>query len=193
MAEQGPGGGPTGHGAGDGRAVLVCSPGEAEASWDACVDLLAPGDAEGVDLLYVCFSGDPTARLDALRERGVPIERTAVASIGADVDGADPDRSYTLGDIEAVEELSDLGMYVRDVVFDWADDDAHTAVCFDSITEMLSRADLELTFEFLLVLVEGIRPSGAAAHFHFDPDAHDAQTRRTLEHLFDETISHGGE
>ena len=190
MAELGPGAGSDDPGSGDGRAVLVCSPAGGGGPWDACADLLSPGEDDPVDLLYVCFSGDPAARLDALRERGVSLDRTAVASIGADVEGADPDRTYTVGDIEAVEELSDLGMYVRDAVFDWADRDGPTAVCFDSVTEMLERADLELTFEFLLVLIEGIRPSGAVAHFHFDPEAHDGQTRRTLEHLFDETIEH---
>lgn len=188
MAEHGPGAGSADGGPGGGRAVLVCSAADGGAPWDACDDLLRFGDDEPVDLLYVCFSGDPAARLDALRERGVPLGRTAVASIGADVEDLDPDRTYTVADIEAVEELSDLGMYVRDAVFDWAADDAPTAVCFDSVTAMLERADVELTFEFLLVLIEGIRPSGAVAHFHFDPDAHDGQTRRTLEHLFDETV-----
>jgi len=177
-----------------GRAILLCAPSESLTRHDACLDLLVPTDGDAVDVLCVSLSGDPVDHLEAIRSQGVDVARTALASVGADrgVD-EDLDRSFSVESLETVDQLSDLGMYVREVLEDWAASDAPSVVCFDSVDDLLERADLDLVFEFLLVFVEGIRPWDPTAHFHFDPDEHDGTTRRTLAHLFDDVVDVDGD
>lgn len=170
----------------DGRAALLCSSPDPRGS---CLDAAVPSGAEAIDLLIVSFTGSPVDRLEAVRDRGLVVERSAVASVDDDPDEPGPvDRTYAVESVESVDRLSDLGMYIRDVVVEWAYDGNPSVVCFDAVDDLLARADLEVVFEFLLVVVEGIRPWGALAHFHFDPEAHDGATRRTLEPLFDEVV-----
>lgn len=174
------------------RAVLVSGTSAAEHE-TACTDLLEPSGADVVDVLFVSFLGVPRDRLETLRGRPVTVDRTAMITVGESGDaGFDPDRTVSLASVAAVDHLSELGSSVRDVLHDWAEKDATSVLCFDSVTALLERADLELTFEFLLVLIEGIRPTGTISHFHIDADAHDTTTLRTLEHVFDEVLELDG-
>lgn len=175
-----------------GSATLLCSSASAERIDEACVDLLVPSGAEAIDLLLVSLSGSAARRLDAIRERDVVVDRSAVTVVDDSTDGPDTiDRTYSVESVETVDRLSDLGMHIRDVVADWAYDGNPTVVCFDAVDDLIVRTDLEVTFEFFLVVVEGIRPWGAIAHFHFDPAEHEGETRRTIEPLFDELIGCG--
>ena len=172
----------------DGRATLLCAPRGDGSAGDACFEHLTPEEGTVVDLLMVSFSGDAEDRLDALRGRGVTVDRVAVATVDGSVSAGEVDRAYAVESIESMERLSDLGTYVRDVVADWAYDGNPSVVCFDAVDDLIVRSGLEVAFEFLLVLIEGVRPWGVDAHFHFDPAAHDGETRRTLEPLFDDVV-----
>lgn len=169
----------------EGRAVLVRSP-----AAGACAERLDRSAATAVDLLLVSVDGDASGRLEAIRGRGHPIDRVRVVTVGG-ATTPEADRSFAVEDVQSVEELSELGRYVRDVVVEWGGGEAATVVCFDSVTALLARVDLPLTFEFLLVLVDAIRPAGATAYFLHEPGAHDEQTLRTIQHIFDETIDDG--
>ena len=172
----------------DGRATLLCAPRGDGSSGDACLEHLTPDDGSVVDLLMVSFSGNAEERLGALRGRGITVDRVAVATVDGSVAAGEVDRAYAVESIQSMDRLSDLGMYVRDVVTDWAYDGNPSVVCFDAVDDLIDRSGLEVTFEFLLVLIEGVRPWGVDAHFHFDPAAHDGETRRTLEPLFDDVV-----
>ena len=166
------------------RATLVVAP---EGGDGACTPI--PGDDDGVNVLCVSFSGEPAARLDEIDRRGVTLARTGVVAVGDDgVDARDPDLAVTVERLESVDQLSELGTRVRDVTREWAGDDAPTVLCFDSIDDLLELAGVELAFEFLLVLIEGIRPAGVDSHFHFDPDAHEGASQRTIRQLFDDEV-----
>lgn len=173
-----------------GSAILVCAPGDRSVT---CPAVGVPEGVDSIDVLCVSIEGAPDARFAAIKEWGVALNRTGVVGVGADGSTpVDPDRAFSMDVTEDVEQLSTLGTNVRDTLQDWADVDNPTVLCFDSVTELLARADVDLTFEFLLVLTEAIRESGAVSHFHFDPAAHDGADRRTLEHVFDHVVEAGG-
>ena len=175
-----------GEGPAEGRAVLVNSPPDHD-----CAELLDRPAADALDLLLVTVDGDATARLGAIRDRGHPIDRVRVVSVG-DTAAPGADRRFGIEDVRTAEALSELGRYARDVVVEWRGREAATVVCFDSVTALLDRVELPLTFEFLLVLVDAIRPAGATAYFLYEPAAHGEQALRTIQHVFDETIDGDG-
>ena len=170
----------------NGRSTLVFAPAEGDG---ACPAPPIPDEGDGVNALCVSFSGEPTARLDDLARRGTPLARTGVVVVGDDdVDAREPDLTVAVERLESVDALSELGTRVRNVTREWAEDDVPTVLCFDSVDDLLAIAGVELAFEFLLVLVEGIRPAGVVSHFHFDPDAHEGTSQRTIRQLFDDEV-----
>lgn len=173
-----------------GSTILVCAPADRQPT---CPAVGVPDDVDTLNALCVSIEGDPESRLGAIRDWGVTLDRTGVVTAGSGGTVPEgPDRSYTIDVIEDVEQLSALGTNVRDTIRSWADGDSPTVLCFDSVTGLLARADMDLTFEFLLVLTEAIRGSGAVSHFHFDPTVHQGADRRTLEHVFDHVVEAGG-
>lgn len=173
-----------------GSAILVCAP---EDRQPTCPAVGVADDVDAINVLCVSIDGDPESRLRAIREWGVTLERTGVVSVETDeAVPPDPDCSYSIDVIEDVDQLSALGTNVRDTLNEWAEGEVPTVLCFDSVTSLLQRADMDLTFEFLLVLTESIRGSGAVSHFHYDPATQQGADRRTLEHVFDHVVEAGG-
>ncbi|WP_134669986.1 DUF7504 family protein [Halorussus marinus] len=85
-------------------------------------------------------------------------------------------------------DLTGVGMAVSDVIEDWADRDAQTVVCFDSITDFLQYADRSTLYRFLRVVTRRFDAAGGFAHFHMNPHAHDRQTIATLKSPFDAVV-----
>ena len=184
------GGSPRGSEAG-GRAILVCAPADRPPT---CPAVGITDDADAVNVLCVSIDGDPESRLRAIRAWGVGLERIGLVTVGTDeVAPSNPDRTYAIDVIEDIDQLSALGTNVRDTLSEWATAGVPTVLCFDSVTSLLDRVDIELTFEFLLVLTESIRGIGAVSHFHFDPTRREGADRRTLEHVFDHVVEAGSE
>lgn len=92
-------------------------------------------------------------------------------------------------------DLTGLGMAVRDFFDGVADSPRPAAVCFDSLTALLAHHDVPTVFRFLRLVTHQVDSEGATAHFHVDPAAHDAQALAKLKPSFDahvEVDSGGG-
>lgn len=85
-------------------------------------------------------------------------------------------------------DLTGVGMAVSDVIKQWADDDAGTVVCFDSVTDFLQYADRSTMYRFLRVVTRRFDAVDGFAHFHMNPHAHDRQTIATLKSPFDAVV-----
>lgn len=96
--------------------------------------------------------------------------------------------------VETVEinnpnDITRLGILVSGTLDDWADDDATTVVCYDSVNVLLEYKDVQNTFRFLHVFLGTLESADAIAHFHADPLAGTPQKINTLKPLFDDVVS----
>ena len=61
---------------------------------------------------------------------------------------------------------------------------------FESLNTLLAHIELKRVFRFLHVLVNRVKSTGATAHYHLDPSAHEDSTVATLTSLFDTVVAH---
>lgn len=180
--------------------VLLVAPDGSPADANACVHLLSDTDADARNVLSLGYSTPPDRTARAVRS-GDPSGDTTFVCIGertrsaaAEPPAADATPgSTTLQVVSDPADLAGIGMVVNDCLEGWADGDARTVICYHSLSDLLSHADLQTAFRFLHVLTGRIAAADAQAHFHLDPDAHDAETVRTLSMLFDEVVRVGDE
>lgn len=185
-------------GDGDASNVLLLAPALSESEDEACIDLLTIRDISHENVLSVTFTQTAQDRLE-LWETHVGEDLPAQAgiiSVGEHTRSTSTSRtspSQTPGaiTIDAVSDPADLtglGISLTNYLSEWSENGNQTVVCFHSLTPLLQYADLQRVFRFLHVLTGRIDSSDAVAHYHMDPNAHDEQTRNTLEQLFDATI-----
>lgn len=179
--------------------VLLLAPALEPAADEACMRLLTPIPPEAETVLYVTFTNSADDRLSHWRAyangppagAGVVCVGELARSAGAIADGAEAGINTTVG-IETVTDPADLtgiGIAINQFVEKWTDDDRKIVVCFDSLTTLLQYADLERIFRFLHVLTGRFRSTGALAHYHMDPTAHDEGTQNTLKAVFDAVVA----
>lgn len=158
-----------------------------------CLEMLAVDSPEQLDVLRISYSTDPQRLLDQWREQvGSMPARTGVVVVGGrtDFEGATESAG---GDTVAVttanpNDLTGLGMRLNNYLND-VDPDHQLVVCLDSLTELLQFVDIQSAFKFLHMLTGQLREAGAIAHFHIDPEAHDAQTISRLKPAFDKAVT----
>lgn len=90
--------------------------------------------------------------------------------------------------VEGPGNLTALGVAATAFLDEWADDGNQIVVYFDSLTSLLQYVEPERAFRFVHALTRRINEAGAVGYFHLGADAHDEETVRTLQPLFDETI-----
>lgn len=115
----------------------------------------------------------------------------AAASAGA-TDGTGPpqpgtDAQYAVRTVYP-DDLTGLGIAVNESLPNAAATDRDPVVTFESVTALLQYVDTQRTFRFLHVLTSRIRAAGALGVFFIDPAAHDEQTVRTIDALFDTIV-----
>ncbi|WP_121820208.1 DUF7504 family protein [Halostella salina] len=174
---------------GDATAVVLLAPAAAD-DGSVCVDLLHPSD-QPTNLLFVSFTGSPQRRLAEWIDRagGRPAATYVLASgestDGFDAEGPQPDRVERVG---TPNDLTGISIRVSEVLNEWADSDAQSVVCFDSVTALLQYVDVETVYEFLHVLTGRLYAFGATGHFHLDPDAHSALVVAQIQTVFDAAV-----
>ncbi|WP_452176539.1 DUF7504 family protein [Halobacterium litoreum] len=82
-------------------------------------------------------------------------------------------------------DLTGLGMAIRDFFDGAASSPNDAVVCFDSLTELSEYNSVRTLFRFLRVITQQVSTEDATAHFHVDPVAHDSQSLARLKPPFD--------
>lgn len=176
-------------------SVLLLAPSLDPAGEKACGQLCSPVTPANLNLLSVSLTDSAGDTLDRWRRtvgHQLPAE-VGIITVGESTRGA---AAAAVGDAMPASEvkttavstpgdLTGLGIKTSQCLSAWEESDNDTVVCFDSLTTLLQFAELRRVFQFLHVLTKRIDATGATAHFHMDPDAHDQQTRATLRSLFD--------
>jgi len=184
-------------------SLILSSP--VSAGDDTCINSLAVSEPTDTVALLVTYTNHdrPTNWIQAWEqntgERPAQLNVVRVGDFTRSASPATTDGAPTLNGgipIETVSDphnLAELGIAISECLGRWEadiedDELSNFVVCFDSLTELLQYVDVQETFRFLHVLTGRLQSSGAVAHFHLNPEAHDDQTVSTLRTLFDAVI-----
>ncbi|WP_225336489.1 DUF7504 family protein [Halomicrobium urmianum] len=144
------------------------SPGDRVRQWQQHADTTpAAATVLDVDTSMGSAASNPTAD-----EHRIPCESASVRTV------SDPSNLTKLG-IEITSALDELTA---------AEEDRRLVVCFRSLSPLLQYVSREELFKFVHLLADEFARTGAIAHFHMDPTAHDEQTVATFLHLFDGVV-----
>ncbi|MFC7077248.1 DUF7504 family protein [Haloarcula halophila] len=175
-----------------GTNVLVLAPSLGEAKRAACLNLLAPGDLDTLDVLRITYSSSPRELVDEwLADHEELPGRMGIIDVGdrAGVGSAgDTDLPEGVFVTDAnPNDITGLGMRLNNYLND-VPEESQLVVCFDSLTELLQFADVQSAFKFLHMFTGQLRQVDAVGHFHLDPGAHDDQVISRLKPVFDDAI-----
>jgi len=159
-----------------------------------CMQLLGIENPQDTTVLSVTFTDTPGQRFEVWRtHNGDPLPgRIAVVTTNDLAPASAPDPEAATVDIRTVSDPGDLtgiGIEIGEHLDAWAETDTELVVCFHAVTTVLQYAGVQTAFRFFHVLTSQIRGTGAIAHYHLDPDAHDRQTLATLRSLFDAVVA----
>lgn len=187
---------------GDASAVLLLAPRGSDHEDEACSDLLTVTDPAYEDVLTITLTQSCDRRLDVWNahvgsspaKTGVVCVDETVRSTAAKEGGSSPtlgNDTFSVRTVASAGDLTRLGIAITDTLSEWDDDGNQVVACFHSLTPLLQYVDVRRLFRFLHVLVGRLAQGGAVAHFHMDPTAHEEETLRTLEPLFDAVVERG--
>ncbi|WP_415378762.1 hypothetical protein [Halosimplex sp. TS25] len=174
--------------------VLVLAPSVGGQQSDICGELLHGPDGRSHGLLVTCMES-PAERLAAWTDHDhaepgdatvIDVETAARSTAAVDAEATAPTNAV-VEVVPAEADLVDLGETV-DRHLSRLTTDGETAVCVHSVSDLLQRADERAVFKFLEVLTSSVDGADAVAHYHMNPDVHDAETVRTFEVLFDSVV-----
>lgn len=177
------------------RNILVLAPTIGSADSELCADLLQVTDPTQENILGLTFTS-VDRRLDTWQTRldELPAELQFI-SVGDQMrsaaEQAGTETRPGLPSIETVSSPADLtgiGIAVTKALEQWQGNGNQTVICFHTLTTLLQYADIEITYRFLHVLTSRMESTGAVAHYHLDPTAHDRQTINTLLSLYDAVV-----
>ena len=173
----------------DGRNVLLLTPGSRRHENRLCAKHLHAPSGEGAAVIFVTLTESPDRRIQILRDHAKqPPARVGVVCAGESRRGGNgKPPGVAVRTVEDPGDLARLGVGISDALSSWADD-YPTTVCFHSLTALLQFVKLSRVFRFVYTLGGRVASSGARAHFHLDPNAHDDQAVATLSPLFDSVV-----
>lgn len=178
-----------------GSSVLLLAPSIRSEADHRCVEAALPAGEGPVRALTITLDDSVDEVVDRWRRHGAcDPEEMAVVTVGdgtrsaAAVSGAGDVRrlrkDVVTTSVSDGGDLTGLGIAASSCLKSWAGEDGEVLVCFDSLTPLLQLVDTRQAFQFLHILANRVRESGARAHFHMDPAVHDAQTMATIRSLF---------
>jgi hypothetical protein len=185
----------TEHHAATASNVLLLAPSFLHHEDVACAGLFGPTVDEHVRAVFVACGQSAKQRLavwddhvgDRTAERVVvDVEMlTRSSSASPSTDALDATRLETVSD---PADLVNLGATIDGLLADPTSDATRRVLCVHSLTDLIGTADTRNVYSFLEVLTKTVDRVGAFAHYHMDPTAHDPETIRTFEQLFDDTV-----
>ncbi|WP_459194376.1 DUF7504 family protein [Halosimplex sp. J119] len=174
--------------------VLLLEPSVGGHGSEVCGGLLHGPEGRSHGLLVSCLASPPD-RLAAWTghdhadpgDATVIDVQTSARSTAAAGDATAAPTDAVVEVVPAEADLGDLGETVERHLSRLAAD-GETAVCVHSVSDLLQRADERDVFKFLEVMTSSVERTGAVAHYHMNPDVHEAETIRTFEVLFDSVV-----
>ena len=178
-------------------AILVLAPSPGSHDDEACLDLLTVTEPTHESVLSVTVTQTAEERVQRWdthidtwpAQMGIistgEFTRSATATTSSAHHLTGPLEIETVSD---PADLTGLGITINKFLSEWADREQQIVVCIHSLTPLLQYVDLQGLFRFLHVLIGRFRTQDAVAHFHLDPNAHDAQTVNILTQLVDTVV-----
>lgn len=189
--------------AADGTQTLVLDRSPASSD-DVRVDLTAAGSPDRV--LCILFEQTPDECLNAWRGQtgGPDTDQLEVITVGEKVrsvaatPGSGPGQpETTLGGVSvtAVEDVYELGGFLRATLGEQQADGRSVGAYLDSIPQLIAEHSLEDAFRVLILVINQLKEAGTTAHYHFPMEHADERSARTVVGLFDTvvTINEDGE
>ncbi|MFC7213090.1 hypothetical protein ACFQO4_03220 [Saliphagus sp. GCM10025334] len=193
-----------------GSSVLVVSPSMGASDIVTTVEDIRSHDPTGETdderpTVVVSRAHTAEAILDAWRSRigdfpskfGIVSIGEVTRSIAAGTSSVELPQAHIL--TVGTEDVTGIGIAIGDALSRWDESEGaledsnssphqHPILWFESLTPLLERKGLEMTFRFLHVTLEEIRRADAVAYVHVDSSVHDRETIMTLTHLFDDVV-----
>lgn len=168
--------------------VLLLTPHVGDKVDNVCTDHIFDQRDSEPAIVLVTLIESPRRRLQTLREHNnrLPNDISVICtaeSLGrssAEINGVEV---VTISD---PSDLARLGVKISDVLS--ALTDRPIVLCFYSLTDLIQLVELSRVFQFVYTLGGRVSASGAEAHYHLNPNAHDNQVISTLRPLFDSVI-----
>jgi hypothetical protein len=177
--------------------TLVLTGAFESASGDPCADLLESAPPTELNVLFVTLTGTATDCLARWR-RNVALSVPANLGVVRVDEAETPTASFSEAEslaaggqvwtISAAGDLSGLGRAISQFLTEWQESGNRTVICFDSATALLLNVDTERVFQFIHALTRRIEASDATARYVLNLAAHDDQTVRTIQSLFDTVV-----
>jgi len=179
----------------EGEQVLLLESPRTEASDELCVDLLSTHEEDCCYFLGV--EQTPVEQLERWRNHSPEYAATSPKVVSAtamarSTAAASPSIEATLpgidGSIHLVDDIYDMLAELESLVVD-LEPDASISLCFDSVSRLLEDHSTEDAFRMLYAMITELQKAGISAHYHFSTTGHDELDVRTINELFDTTIT----
>jgi hypothetical protein len=142
------------------------------------------GPADAGAVLRITYDSEDAPSADQAPAQRAQTGHLVVGDRGR-ADDPEPDFSAAVatGAVPDPTDLDSLGTAIGRYMRQWADEDL--AICFDSVTALLTHVDEEAAVQFLGLFIDRLERADAVAHFHLDAGAHDDATVEQLADLVD--------
>jgi hypothetical protein len=175
--------------------VLLLAPTFVDQADAACAGLFGPADDERVRAVVVACRQSPRERLAVLESHGeATVSERAVVDVQMDTRSATPRSDggpaapTRIESVADPSDLVDMGATIDGLLADPTSSATRRVLCVHSLTDLIESVDTREVYNFLEVLTRTVDRTDAVAHYHLDPTAHDPETIRTFEELFDESV-----
>jgi hypothetical protein len=182
-------------GLGDATTVLVLESPAATDRDEVCRSFFLDGRLTEGNVLLVSLAQQADERLELFRGEDLPFPRNLAVVSAEDGVGAtrtetgsnEADTGVAVRTVSDPSALPKLGMSITGVLDGWPDDEG-VLLCFDSLTELLRRVELQRVYRFVHILSDRLAGLDAQIHVHLDGEACDERTLATLDPLFDAIV-----
>jgi len=185
---------------GEPSSVLLLAPSGSDFDEGACVDLMTADDVSGGNVLSVTLTQPPAERMTVWNRqtseqspaRAIIVD--ASADHGETESATDPEddlsSTFAVDVLRSNAEPVDIGMALARHLGAWESTPEQTRICLHSLTTLLDSFDRDAVVSLISALNDLCDATGATAHHHLDPAAHDDGVVATVRPLYDAVIEH---
>lgn len=178
--------------------TLVLAPHLHEQDKETCLDLLTSDEPAEENILTITFREGVETKVDRW-DQMVGTQPNEFAVVDMDVmtrsmssrtqgEKTDNPSRPTVRSISNPSDLSTLRQEIRTQLSNWEDNDARTAVCFQSLTMLREYVEDDELFRFLHTILSDLDHFETIAHFHLDPNSVEESAITTIEPFFDAVV-----